>query len=261
MSAVPAAAREAALAFRRSARHGLRRPIVAVGFPALIPALLVVLVSQLYRDLARAPGFPTASYVAWFGPAVFLMPAMFGAGFSASTLVGDYQTGFLDRLRLLSAHPVAQILGRLAFDVVRVAAAGLVVLAVAVTLGVRVTGGVAGLGGMVLLLTLWTVGYCGLYYVVALASRSPETLLALIPLFLPVSLLSTAFVPATLMPDWIRVVARANPFSYLCDGVRLFTTGPFSWGPFAVAVAAATALAAITLGLSAHMFRQVLTED
>jgi hypothetical protein len=53
------------------------------------------------------------------------------------------------------------------------------------------------------LLAGWTLGYAGLHYVVGLRARSREALTALVPLFLPISLLSTAYVPAGLLPGWV----------------------------------------------------------
>jgi hypothetical protein len=61
------------------------------------------------------------------------------------------------------------------------------------------------------LLAGWTLGYAGLYSVVGLRVRSPEALTALVPLFVPISLLSTAYVPAELLPGWVRSAAASTP--------------------------------------------------
>jgi hypothetical protein len=56
------------------------------------------------------------------------------------------------------------------------------------------------------LLAGWALGCAGLYSVVGLRARSPEALTALVPLtalvslFVPIWLLSTAYVPAELLP-------------------------------------------------------------
>jgi ABC-2 type transport system permease protein len=127
--------RQTWLVFGRSLRAGLREPALAFVFPLAFPLLIIGLFSQVYSRVADLPGFPAGSYLGWMTPAVVLMAAMFGAGHSALGLVRDLQTGFLDRLRLLPIRPAALMLGRLGFDMTRVTAAGLGVLAVAVALG------------------------------------------------------------------------------------------------------------------------------
>jgi hypothetical protein len=91
------------------------------------------------------------------------------------------------------------------------------------------------------LLAGWTLGYAGLYYVVGLRARSPEALTALVPLFVPISLLSTAYVPAGLLPGWVRSAAAVNPYSHVVDTVRPARTGTLDAGQLA-AVTAAVAL-------------------
>jgi ABC-type multidrug transport system permease subunit len=41
-----------------------------------------------------------------------------------------------------------------------------------------------------------------------------------VPLFLPISLLSTAYVPAELLPGWVRAAAAVNPYRHVVDAVR-----------------------------------------
>jgi hypothetical protein len=96
------------------------------------------------------------------------------------------------------------------------------------------------------LLVGWTPGYAGLYYVVGLRARSPEALTALVPLFVPISLLSTAYVPASLLPGWVRSAAAVNPYGHVVDTVRAARTGTLDAGQLAAGLAAVTAAVALT---------------
>jgi ABC-2 type transport system permease protein len=95
-----------------------------------------------------------------------------------------------------------------------------VTLAVAVALGAPLRGGPLAVLAIAGLLAGWTLGYAGLYYLVGLRARSLEALTALVPLFLPISLLSTAYVPAELLPGWVRAAAAVNPYRHVVDAVR-----------------------------------------
>jgi ABC-2 type transport system permease protein len=254
-------ARQTRLVFGRSLRAGLREPALAFVFPLAFPLLIIGLFSQIYRRVADLPGFPAGGYLAWMAPAVVLMAAMFGAGHSAMGLIRDLQTGFLDRLRLLPVRPAALLLGRLGFDMARVTAAGLGVLAVAVALGAPLRGGPLGILAITVLLAGWTLGYAGLYYVVGLKARSPEALTALVPLFLPISLLSTAYIPAALLPGWVRAAAAVNPYSHVVDAVRAAMAGTLGAGRLAAAVTAVAVAVALTQLAAARRFAGLVHRD
>jgi ABC-2 type transport system permease protein len=254
-------ARQSWLVFGRSLRAGLREPALAFVFPIAFPLLIIGLFSQVYARVADLPGFPAGSYLGWMAPAVVLMAAMFGAGHSALGLVRDLQTGFLDRLRLLPVRPAALLLGRLCFDMARVTVAGLAVLAVAVALGAPLRGGPLGIVAIAALLAGWTLGYAGLYYVVGLRARSPEALTALVPLFLPISLLSTAYVPAGLLPGWVRTAAAVNPYSHVVDTVRAAMAGTLHASQLAVGLAAVTAAVVLTQLAAARRFAGLVHRD
>jgi ABC-2 type transport system permease protein len=247
-------ARQIWLVFGRSLHAGLREPALAFLFPLAFPLLIIGLFSQVYSRMADLPGFPAGSYLAWMTPAVVLMAAMFGAGHSALGLVRDHQTGFLDRLRLLPVRPAALMLGRLLFDVTRVTAAGLGVLAVAVALGAPLRGGPLAVAAVAVLLAGWTLGYAGLSYLVGLRARSPEALTALVPLFLPISLLSTAYAPTELLPGWVRTAAALNPYSHVVDTVRAAMAGTLDAGQLAAGLTAVAAAVALTQLAAARRF-------
>ena len=258
MDEIASLTRQTRLVFGRSLRAGLREPALAFVFPVAFPLLIIGLFSQVYARVADLPGFPAGSYLGWMTPAVVLMAAMFGAGHSALGLVRDLQTGFLDRLRLLPVHPAAFVLGRLGFDVARVTVAGLGVLAVAVALGAPMRGGPLAVLTIAVLLAGWTLGYAGLYYVVGLRARSPT---ALVPLFLPLSLLSTAYVPADLVPGWVRAAAVVNPYSHVVDAVRAAMAGTLDGGQLAAGLAAVAAAVVLTQVGAARRFAGLVHHD
>jgi ABC-type uncharacterized transport system permease subunit len=111
------------------------------------------------------------------------------------------------------------------------------------------------------LLAGWTLGYAGLDYVVGLQARSPEALTALVPLLVPISLLSTANVPAGLLPGWVRSAAAVNPYSHVVDTVRAAMTGTLDAGQLAAGLAAVVAAVALTQLPAARRFAGLLHRD
>ena len=136
-----------------------------------------------------------------------------------------------------------------------------VTLAVAVALGAPLRGGPLAVLAIPGLLAGWTLGYAGLYYVVGLRARSPEALTALVPLFLPVSLLSTAYVPAELLPGWVRAAAAVNPYRHVVDAVRAAMAGTLDAGQLTAAMTAVAAAVALTQLAAARRFASLVRHD
>ena len=70
--------------------------------------------------------------------------------------------------------------------------------------------------------------------------------IAIVPLFMPLMFLSTAFVPRLLMPGWIKVASRLNPYTYVIEATRQFVTGNLVWSTVGAGIAAAAILLVVT---------------
>jgi ABC-2 type transport system permease protein len=247
------------LLWARSLREGLRNPALAYAIPVVIPLGLLVLVSATLSRVTDLPGFPSHNYAYWLTPGVIMLAAMSGVGYAATSLVIDLQSGFLDRLRLLETRPTTLLASRVLFDIARVVPAGVALLVVGRLFGADVNEGVVGVAGLLALLTLWAAGYGGLFFVVALYTRNAQAPLALAPLFMPLSFLSTLYVPSPVLPGWVRATTRWNPFTYMVEAARALTTGPFHAAPVAKGFALAAALVVVTQAASLAAFKRAVS--
>jgi ABC-2 type transport system permease protein len=245
----------------RNLREGVRNPVLAYGLPVVIPLSVLILVSETLFRVTDLPGFPTNNYADWMTPAIIMVAAMTGVGYSATSLVVDIQSGFLDRLRLLDARPSALLISRVLFDVVRVLPAGAALLVCGVALGATLNEGVIGVLLLFALLALWAAAYGGLYFVVALTTGNAQAPLALAPLFLPLQFLSTQFVPAELLPSWVRTAAEWNPFNYMIAAARALTTGPLTARPVIEGIAVALGLLIVTMVISLRAFARAVDSN
>ena len=150
------------LIFRRTVREGLRNPALAFIFPMFPPLIGAGLFSQLFGDIVSLQQLGTDNYASWVTAGFILMTAMAGAGFTATGLVVDAKSGYLDRLRLLPVRPAAIMLGRQLFEAARVVPAAVTVLVVSVAIGADLTAGVLGALAIVGLVALWAVAWNGI---------------------------------------------------------------------------------------------------
>jgi ABC-2 type transport system permease protein len=260
VAARPGLVAETAVLLRRNLREGVRSPVIAFLFPVLFPLFAVTLVAGAYGQVATLPNFPVQPYTAYMAPGMLLLAGMMGSGYSATALVLDAQTGFLDRLKTLDVRPGAILLSRLAFDALRVLPAAVVVLGVSLVLGARIDSGPLGVLALLLICAVWSVGYGGLFYLVALTTWNPQAPLAMSPLFILLLFTSPAAVPAFLLPSWLDSLAAWNPFTPVVEGVRALMTGPLTARPLVLAGIVLLATLAITQAAVVPLFRRVLRD-
>ena len=251
-------ARDSLLLLRRSFREGRRDPTIAFIMPTIVPLVMIGLTSQIFADVAHLPGFPTARYITFEAPGMVLLTGMMGAGYSATALVIDVRSGYLDRLRVLPVHPVAIVLGRLLFDMVRVLPAGALVLAVSVALGGEVRGGVLGAVAILGLLALWSLAYSGIFYAVGLRTVNPQAPFALLPIFVPLMFLTTVFASQDMMPGWVQGISAWNPFTYAIGGARAFISDEFTWSAVVKAIATCLGLLTLTWYIAGRSFNRLV---
>jgi ABC-2 type transport system permease protein len=207
---------------------------------------MVVVFTALFDRIAETPGFGAGDYIDYLLPGAVVLTALLGAGFTATYLVQDAVGGYLDRLRLLPTSRVAMLGGRQAFEAVRVLPAAIAVTAVGVALGASIDGGVAGVAACLVLVALLSAAFAGLFHVAGLASRDPQTALALQPVGVLVGLVSTALVPASVAAAGFADIARVNPVSVVVDGARASLAGDVLSGQVAFALAICTGGIALT---------------
>lgn len=225
--------------FGRAMVVGLRTPVFGFVFPIVFPMAILLFVSQMYSKIIVLPGFPTTTYAAYLGPAAVTLIPMMGAGYGATGLVIDEESGFLDRLRLFPITASSIIGAKSMFEIVRVLPAFVVVLGLTVTMGAPLIDGALSVVVLAALVALWSVAYSGLFYLVGLRSRNPQAPVALLPLAVPLLFVSSALMPLSLLPGWLRVVVGLNPYTYVVDAARSAMTGPLQAAPLIEGVAAA----------------------
>ena len=112
------------------------------------------------------------------------------------------------------------IFGRLAADLVRGLLGSTVVLLAGLAFGAHMESGVLGALVLVVLAALFGVGYAGFGILVALRTRNVQATNTSFLLFFPLLFLTPNFVPFDRLTPVMEALARANPVSYVIEGLR-----------------------------------------
>ncbi|HWP61944.1 MAG TPA: ABC transporter permease [Candidatus Binatia bacterium] len=240
----------------RSLRRFFRIPANWLGI-VLFPLIQLVVFSQLYRDIVQLPGFAgETSYLAYLAPGQVAFAAFFATSWTGTNLVVDERAGYLDKLRVAPIHRLSILAGELVPLFVEAAAMAAIVLGLAVLLGAPIETGLPGAVGIVLLGGALGLAWSGTSFLPAVVTRSEQATGTLSLLFFPVAFMSTAFVPATLMPDWLRVVNDWNPITFTIEAMRALTSEDWDWAAIGRAVAALGLFGGLLQGATLIVFRR-----
>jgi ABC-2 type transport system permease protein len=272
---LPKLASETAPLYVRQLKRLSRQPTI-VAFSLIQPLIWLVLFGQMFSRIVHFPGaaqdFGNVSYLQFFIPTVMLQSVLFGAGQSGVGIITDLDSGFLDKLLTTPINRLAILLGRVLGDLTRMMLQVVLVVLIGLGIGWSQTPhvafhyGIAGVLGALVIAIMFALVLTGFNVFIALATRSTEATFILGNfLTLPLLFTSSAQLPIGLLPNWMQVVARANPVTYTIDAMRVLLNGPAAaqeHGPAAsilLALAILAGLAAITLTLATRRFHSAVS--
>ena len=238
--------KQVALLFVRHFRKSLRSPVwILVGL--FEPVLYLLLFMPLLKGLGGAPGLPRGGIERTFVPGLLVMLTIFTAGFVGFGVMDDRRIGFIERLMVTPARRSAILLSMITRDLVMLVAQILVVILLSIVLGLSMSLLGSGLG--LLMLILVGIIMASFSYAVALIVADESNLASIAnTVYMPILLLSGIMLPLTLAPNWLKIIARFNPFSYVVDAERLLFAGTLDnwevWQAFAIVIVLAFATTA-----------------
>jgi ABC-2 type transport system permease protein len=244
---------------QRNLTKSVRVPILL--FMSLFqPLLFLVLFSQIFSSLANLPGFPYDSYLQFLVPAIIAMTALSSAFQSGLGTVADIEDGMLDKFLIAPIRRVSIMAGRIVADGIRIIAQAGVVILAAFAMGARYETGLAGIAMMIFLASIFGMAWAGLSNIVALRTQNAEVTMVIgIVLLFPILFLSTGFMPAALLPDWLDTVAKFNPLTYLIDAERALVNDGWDWNLILQSIGVTLLLGAVTLTAATRAFRKAIS--
>jgi len=213
----------------RSIRALLRQPAY-IGISLFQPIIWLLLFGALFKRTADIPAFTGGSYIAFLTPGVIVMLAISSAGWVGMGFIEDINRGTMDRLLVSPIWRGALNLGSVAQSVLSIVLQSLIVVALSLAVGARFHG-IAGVLVLVGIAGLLGAIFASLSNGVAVLSRQRETLIGVVTLVtLPLTFLSSALMQQSLLPGWIRWIARFNPVDWAAEAGRSAAAAHADWG-------------------------------
>jgi ABC transporter DrrB family efflux protein len=163
----------------------------------------------------------------------YLIGGMLGVGLAqtapgvAVAMVTDMSTGLMDRFRALPMSSWAVLVAQSISELLTQMISAVVVVGVGLAIGWRVHTGPADVAAALALALLFGYAFTWVGVWLGMVLRGPESAQQLgFMMFLPLTFVSSAFVPTQGMPGWLQPVANWNPMSALAAASRQLFGNP-----------------------------------
>ncbi|QKW22410.1 ABC transporter permease [Kitasatospora sp. NA04385] len=247
----------------RHLRHLRRVPSKLIGV-TLMPIAFVLVFGYLFGSAMQVPG---GDYHDFIMAGVFVQMLLSGMGNTSLGIIGDLNNGLVDRFRSLPMSRGSVLLARTVSDLMLSAITCLVMSVVGFLVGWRIhTGVLSALAGFGLLLLqgfamAWFGVLLGLWLRGAEAVNSVGFIMAM-----PLSFLSSAFIPLNGLPGWLSTIAEWNPVSSVASACRRLWGNPTGISsdsfpaqhPIPVAILSFAVLLVVTVPLSMRAYRRAV---
>jgi len=252
--------------FRRWNTKLLRQPILLF-FTLIQPLVWFLLFTQAFSAIGNIPridGMPsfqdltgTSSYVTFFTAAVLIQTTASSALQAGIGLVNDFDSGFMDKMRVAPISKASILFGKLFSDAISTMIQVAIILLIGLALGVSITSGLLGVLLILVIAAAFGITWSGISLFVALTTKSSQTTLSvgLLTTF-PLLFLSTSVMPLGLLPSWVQQVAKVNPFTYIAEAFQSLIIKGFIWDKIGYAFLSIIIVGVISLGASILVFRK-----
>ena len=195
----------------------------ALFFSSVQPIMFVLLFRYVFGGAISTPGM---SYVNYLMAGIFVQTVMFGSVSTSIGLAEDLQKGLIERFRSLPMARSAVLAGRTTADLCRNVVVIVIISLVGFAVGFRINTNWFAFGGAVLLMLFFAYSISWGFSYLGLSAPNSEVAQPMsFPILFPLTFASTAFVPASTMPSWLRVFAEHQPVSLVVNSVRALTQG------------------------------------
>lgn len=217
-----------------------------------ISAMVMPAAWLIFVGLALPVRF-TDHYIDFVTPGILAMSMLTASLAGGGLLIMDRMLGFFNKFLALPAPRESILFGKIMVITIRGLIQATIILCIAFLLGARVYSPVQ-LGGTYLILCIFGALLSSFATTIAIYVGDHDSYAAVNAMIsMPIFFTSSAMMPYSSMPEWMRIPAAVNPLSFAVDGIRLIQAGTVPL----FQIAMLSLLLLIIAGVSVRMFRGV----
>lgn len=248
--------RETWFIYRRNVQVWLAQPAM-VAASVFTAAFMFLLFGAPLSGIANIPGFPSEDYQAFLTGMVIVMVVVFNGADVAMALLTDMLSGYFDKLLLAPINRFSILMGALLVAGTRSLAQVVAVIAIALALGVRFETGILGVAVVVIAASVFGIAFGCVGIIMALKTKSVQLTQTSWIMFMPVTFLTSAFMPRELLTGWFKVAVSFNPVEYFLVGIRAIIIEGWVWDSIAPGLWVLTGMTAGFISVATWLYRRV----
>ena len=183
--------------------------------------------------------------------------AFMAVAWSGFGIIIEFRSGYLDKLRSTPIRRWSILAAEMVPLFFQAAVMAGILLLISMLLGARIAAGVGGFVLILLLAGVFGVAFAGASFVPALMTKSEQATTTFSMLLFPVMFMSTAFVPAALMPQWMQTVNDWNPISYVIEAMRSLMITGYDWTAIGEALLSLAVVGVVLQALTLWAFHRL----
>ncbi len=224
------------------------------GKVAIFTSLITPTAWLVFVGLTLSTKF-SGDYLNFITPGILIMTVLFSSLQGGMYMSFDKLLGYLNKFMAMPSARESILFGKVLFITVRSLIQVSIIFAIAFMLGVNIVTGLPGLLAVYIILFFFGCMLSSFAITVAMLTPDYDTYSAINGLIsMPLFFASTALMPFSSMPSWMRVIAALNPVSYTIDSIRALFFG--NWAAGLTGMAEIAAMAAVMTVVCVYAFRR-----
>jgi ABC-2 type transport system permease protein len=215
------------------------------------PALWLVIFGEVFT---HTHAIPTGNipYIDYLAPGILSQSVLFIAIFFGITIIWERDLGVIHKFLASPTPRAALVLGKSVSAGARALPQAIVIYILSLLLGVHINPNPLALLGVAFIVVLGATCFSTFSLIIACLLKTRDRVMGIGQVMtMPLFFASNAIYPIEIMPQWLQVIARINPLSYVVDGLRALMlaggTSKFGIGTDIIVLLTITAIL-ITIG-------------
>ena len=247
--------RETYYIYVRNLKVWIAQPMAVIS-PVLTALLMFFLFGAPLAGLTGLAGFPSEDYYAFLTGMIIVMTVVFSGADVAAALLTDMLSGYFDKLLLAPINRFSILMGALLVAGTRALTQVLSILAIALLLGVSFKGGILGILAIIVGATVFGLAFACIGIIIAMRTKSIQVTQSAWLMFMPLTFLTTAFLPRDLLTGWFKVAVALNPVDYILVAIRAIIIEGWVWDTIVMGLWVLAAMTVVLISTATWVYRR-----
>jgi len=224
---------------------------------AVQPALWILIFGRVFEKMHPISG--SVNYIDFMTPGILAQSVLFVSIFYGIAIIWERDLGLTHKFLATPTPRTALVLGKAISAGVRCLPLAVIIYLIAVLLGVHVKWGVLNIIAVLIMVILGSIFFSTFSLIIACIVKTRERFMGIGQLLtMPLFFASNAIYPIEIMPQWLKIISKINPLTYIINATRtlMIADAPptFLPGDFAIVIAAS----ALFVFIAGSLYKRVI---